>query len=45
MTGYPLVDFLVLLLFGVSCGIAFQQLRTHLRGRRTRRITTRLIEW
>ncbi len=45
MTGHPLLDFLVPLLFGVSCGIALQQLRTYLRSRRARRITARLIEW
>jgi hypothetical protein len=45
MIGHPLLDFVVPLLFGASCGVAFQQFRTHLRDRRIRRITNRLIEW
>jgi len=45
MMGHPVLDFLVPLVFTVSCGIAFQQLRRHFRDRRTRRITARLIEW
>lgn len=44
MMGYPVMDFLVPLIFGVSCAIAFQQLRSHIRDRRIRRITARLIE-
>ena len=44
MMGYPGLDFLVPLVFAVSCGLAFQQLRRHFRDRRIRRITARLIE-
>jgi hypothetical protein len=45
MMEHPLLDFLVPLFFTVSCGFAFQQLRSHFRDRRIRRITARLIEW
>jgi len=44
MMGHPVLDFLVPLVFAVSCGIAFQQFRRYFRDRRIRRITARLIE-
>ena len=44
MMGYSVMDILAPLIFGVSCGLAFQQLRRHFRDRRIRRITARLIE-
>ena len=44
MTGLPGLDFVVPLVFAVSCGIAFQQFRRHFRDRRIRRITARLVE-
>jgi hypothetical protein len=44
MIGHPVMDFLAPLIFGVSCAIAIQQLRSHFRDRRIRRITARLIE-
>jgi hypothetical protein len=43
MTGNSLLDFAVPLLFGLSFGIAGQQIRIYLKDRRARRIIERLL--
>ena len=43
MMGNPFLDFVVPLVFGLSCGVALQQFRSILRDRRARRIVERLL--